>query len=75
MKKYVWKDANLKRKSQRLDWAMYGFGLLVLLLWVMNQGKFLLVPFGLALVCFVLSWRVRIDDSKLKSANSKEEKK
>jgi succinate dehydrogenase hydrophobic anchor subunit len=68
VKKYQWHDASLKRKSQMYDWAMLGFAgvaLVVRLLWADMSSGLLLILLAGAMICFMLSWRLKSQDAKL----------
>ncbi len=73
MKKYQWNDANLKKKAQRYDWLMLGLAGIALASSQLIKGISGLVLLGLlvaAAACFVLSWRVKGQDAKLKNGKS-----
>jgi hypothetical protein len=72
VKKYQWHDASLKKKSQAYDWLMLGTAGVALLLrmaWADVSGWVLLGLLVGALVCFVLSWRLKNQDVKLKASS------
>jgi hypothetical protein len=75
VKKYQWHDASLKRKSQTYDWLMLGcagVALAVRLLW----ADILSALLAGAIICFMMSWRLKSQDAKLKAeAKLKLEKK
>lgn len=63
MRKYHWKDAKLKKKSQIYDWLMLILGGLTLIIWYTKGSSLLmLVCLAGAVVCFVLSWKTRNSD-------------
>jgi predicted histidine transporter YuiF (NhaC family) len=79
VKKYQWHDASLKRKSQTYDWLMLGcagVALAVRLLWADMSSWLLSALLAGAIICFMMSWRLKSQDAKLKAeAKLKLEKK
>jgi len=70
MKKYQWYNPELKKKANQYDWIMYGFAAVAIitrLLWDKINGWLLLLFLIGAGVFFILSWRVKSQDTKLKA--------
>lgn len=73
MKRYQWKVAKLKKKSQLYDWLMFFLAAIALVVWkwlAFLPEFVLLVLLGGAVVCFVLSGRVKSQDARLKPKSS-----
>lgn len=72
MGKYKWNDAKLQRKSRNYDWVMIAFAVIALAVYFFQLPMlFLLLAFAVAVVFYVLSWRVKSKDTKLKIKDNK----
>lgn len=66
MAKYQWNDSRLQKKAQRYDWLMLVCCVSDLGLYLMKVSSLMfLLPLAGAVVCYVMSWRVRSEDAKL----------
>lgn len=74
MKKHNWVSQELERKHRNYIWLMWLFGLVALVcLFLMPEAlkAWNLLPLGLAVVMWLLAWRVYSKDIGLKKSQQK----